>query len=421
MRLADFIDHEIRAIVSRWEEFAATLLPAAGGLDSLALRNHAEQILRAISADLRNPQTREEQEQKSRGQALPAMAETAAQTHAVLRATSGFSIRQLVSEYRTLRASVLRQYFDLAEMNVRELEDIGRFNEAIDQAIAESVDFFSAEVDRWRNIFLGVLGHDLRGPLNSIRLTSEYISSKNPSPELAAHIDRLVRSGKRMAELLDSLLDFNRVGIGGKLQLDVRPVDLVDVCRQEVELQRSAHPEARIEFEAPSTCPGLWDASRMRQALGNLISNAIRYGSEERVRVSLRVEGEQARVAVENGGPTLDQAELASIFDPLVRGSAGTSNTERGHLGLGLFIVRQTAEAHGGTVQALSAQGRTEFAILLPRRAPDDSLRGAKLLGLLTGVRTTLHESDAPGGRVRAHRGSSSTARPTACQAAQER
>jgi hypothetical protein len=70
-----------------------------------------------------------------------------------------------------------------------------------------------------------------------------------------------------MAELLDSLLDFNRVGAGGKLQLDVRPVDLVDVCRQEVELQRSAHSKARIEFEAPSSCPGLWDASRMRQAI----------------------------------------------------------------------------------------------------------------------------------------------------------
>jgi hypothetical protein len=333
-------------------------------------------MLRAISADLRNPQTREEQERKSRGQALPAMAETAAQTHAVLRATSGFSIRQLVSEYRALRASVLRQYLDLAKNNVHELEDIGRFNEAIDQAIAESVDFFSAEVDRWRNIFLGVLGHDLRGPLNSIQLTSEYISSKNPSPELAAHIDRLVRSGQRMAELLDSLLDFNRVGIGGKLQLDVRPVDLVDVCRQEVELQRSAHPKARIEFEAPSSCPGLWDASRMRQALGNLISNAIRYGSEERVRVSLRVEGEQASVAVENAGPTLDKAELTSIFDPLVRGSAGTSNTERGHLGLGLFIVRQTAAAHGGTVQAHSAQGRTQFVIVLPVRAAD-RVRGA--------------------------------------------
>jgi signal transduction histidine kinase len=366
MRLADFIDLELEAILSRWEAFAATLLPAARSLDSLALRDHAEHILRAVSADLRSPQTPAEQEQKSRGQALPLASETAAMVHATLRATSGFSIRQLVSEYRALRASVLRQYLDLADEEAAQLEDVCRFNEAIDQAIAESVDYFATEVDRWRNIFLGVLGHDLRGPLNSIQLTARYISQVNPSPDLAAHIDRLLKSGQRMSELLDDLLDFNRVSTGGRLDVEVGPVDLVDACRQEVELQRSAHPSARIEFDSAGSCPGVWDASRIRQAVGNLISNAIRYGNDEPVRVVVQREGDQVRVAVDNRGATLGKTELDSIFDPLVRGSAGTSDTERGHLGLGLFIVRQTAEAHGGTVDVHSADGQTRFSMVLP-------------------------------------------------------
>ena len=325
MRLADFIEREMEVILSRWEDFAETLLPAAQSLDSLALRDHAEQILRAVAADLRQPQSREEQEQKSRGQAVPLAAETAAQTHAVLRATSGFSIRQLVSEYRALRASVLQQYLDLDQSELTQLEDIGRFNEAIDQAVAESVDYFSAEVDRWRNIFLGVLGHDLWGPLNSIQLTAQYISQTSPAPELAAHIDRVLKSGQRMSELLDDLLDFNRVSVGGRLAVDRRPGDLVDICRQEVELQRSAHPSAEIEFLPCDRCPGTWDASRIRQALGNLLGNAVRYGNQEvPVRVVVQTDGALVIVAVENGGATLPKEELQTIFSPLVRGSAGT-------------------------------------------------------------------------------------------------
>lgn len=369
MRLADFIELEMEAILSRWEAFAATLVPPARSLDSLALRDHAEHILRAVVADLRVAQTREEQEQKSWGRAAPPATETAAQTHAMLRATSGFSIRQLVSEYRALRASVLRQYLDHEGKDLRPLEDVGRFNEAIDQAVAESVEHYSAEVERWRNIFLGVLGHDLRGPLNSIQLTAQYISQKSPTPELAAHIDRLLKSGQRMAELLDDLLDFNRVNIGGRLAVAPRPGDLIEICRQEVELQRSAHPSATIEFEAPLSCPGVWDASRVRQAVGNLIGNAVRYGSKEPIRVRVQQAGEQVRVAVENHGATLLQPELQAIFSPLVRGSVGMSDSDREHLGLGLFIVRQTAEAHGGTVEVQSADGKTRFTMVLPADA----------------------------------------------------
>lgn len=370
MRLADFIDAEMETILSRWEEFAGTLLPAARSLDNLALRDHAEAILHAVSADLRIPRTRLEQEQKSLGEAPAPLTETAAQTHAVLRAASGFSIRQLVSEYRALRASVLRQYLDREGKNdLTQLADVGRFNEAIDQAVAESVDYFTAEVDRWRNIFLGVLGHDLRGPLNSIQLTARLISLNHPSPELETHIDRLVRSGQRMAELLDDLLDFNRVTIGGQLEVEPRPADMVETCRQEVEMQRSAHPSARIEFDAPRTCPGVWDVSRIRQAVGNLIGNAIKYRDEGPVRVVVKREGEQVRVAVENHGPTLEGAELELIFDPLFRGSAGASDKDPGHLGLGLFIVRQAAEAHSGSVEVHSANRQTRFSIVLPREA----------------------------------------------------
>jgi hypothetical protein len=110
MRLADFILRDMESILVEWEAFAATLFPAAASMTPLALRDEAQQILEAVATDLSTPQTQQAQIDKSLGRAPKLMEapETAAQTHAILRARSGFDINQLASEYRALRASVLR-------------------------------------------------------------------------------------------------------------------------------------------------------------------------------------------------------------------------------------------------------------------------------------------------------------------------
>jgi signal transduction histidine kinase len=177
MRLADFIENQAPAILATWDSFAASQTPAADAMNAEALRDHAAEILQAIALDLRTPQSPLEQDLKSKGQAPAPGTRTAAQAHAILRAKDGFGIRQLVAEYRALRASVLRLWGDEHFYGPDAINDIGRFNEAIDQAIAESVDFYSTEVDRHRALFLGILGHDLRGPLNAVLLTAHTISA----------------------------------------------------------------------------------------------------------------------------------------------------------------------------------------------------------------------------------------------------
>ncbi len=150
MRLADFIEKNVEPILSAAEAVAATMLPAASHLDSAALRDHMPMIIAAVARDLRSTQTAEEQLAKSLGkQARPHGApETAAQTHALLRAKAGFDIEQLVAEYRALRASVLRLWFEGGKADGPEIQvDLVRFNEAIDQAVAESVAYFH----RFRN------------------------------------------------------------------------------------------------------------------------------------------------------------------------------------------------------------------------------------------------------------------------------
>ena len=375
MHLATFIEQHSEAIVSAAEEFCATLLPAAAYMDSEAMRDHLPKILEAIVKDLREAQTPAEELRKSRGAApvVPEAPETAAQMHALLRAQSGFDIRQLVSEYRALRSSVLRLWrAQGGGFDEQSFVDVQRFNEAIDQAIAESVAHFSVEAERWRNIFLAVLGHDLRGPLNAVLLTAELLSRLGSGAPLTEYTERLIRSGKRMRDLLDSLLDYSRSSLGRGIAIHRSPVDLANQCEEELHVLRAALPGRRIELTATGSVEGTFDSSRVRESLANLVFNAARYGAEE-MPISVRLTGstESVSLSVANQGAPIPDAFLSSLFEPLQRGTAdlpGTATSEA-HLGLGLFIVREIAVAHGGGVRVASVDGVTTFTTTFARVA----------------------------------------------------
>src|SRR5688572_3674591 len=243
MRLDDFIVRDMERILVQWEAFATTQSPARG-MTTLALRDHAEQILQAVVRDLRSAQTRHEQSEKSMGRAPvdAAAPETAAQTHATLRAQSGFDIEELASEYRALRASVLRLWADHCGAEPLHVDDMVRFNEAIDQALAESIEFFDAQVERSRNLLLGMLGHDMRGPLQAILMTASSLEAMQAGEAVSVASSRLIRSGERMRALLDDLVDFNRSNFGLGIAVRPAPVDLAEVFADEVEVQRAAHP-----------------------------------------------------------------------------------------------------------------------------------------------------------------------------------
>ena len=236
MRLADFIDRHAEDILVEWEQFAATRLPAAAGMGTLALRDHAPLILQAIATDLRIAQSAEQQRSKAEGRAavLADAPSTAAEAHGAARAQSGFNLNQMVSEYRALRASVLRLWSMLGQREEpNAVEDIIRFGEAIDQAIAESVDYFSAEIDRARNLFLGILGHELRNPLNAIQMTAQHLARSRSDEIVSKAAQRLIDSGARMKALLDDLLDYSRTTLAVGIKVEPAPVDFAELSRKD--------------------------------------------------------------------------------------------------------------------------------------------------------------------------------------------
>lgn len=368
MRLGDYILRDMELILQRWEAFA-TRVPAAQHMSSRSLRDHGPEILKAIVADLATSQTDVEQAAKSMGlePESPDASPNAAQIHAVLRAESGFDIEELASEYRALRASVLSGWLEACGPQYPFVRDMLRFNEAIDQALAESIASFSTHVARSRNLLVGMLSHDLRSPLQTIQITAKLLPALQREGEVGLAAERLVRSGARMQRLLEDLIDFNRTELGLRIPVAPREVDLGQVCAEELEQIRAAYPERAVEMQVTGDCRGCWDPDRLQQLLNNLVLNALHYGEPRAtIQVAVRASEPEIRLSVANAGKAIDSDTLSNMFAPLHRGNAGTTANKAG-LGLGLYIVNEIAKAHGGKVDVNSAGNETVFTVTLPR------------------------------------------------------
>ncbi|SDR54186.1 Histidine kinase-, DNA gyrase B-, and HSP90-like ATPase [Paraburkholderia fungorum] len=243
-----------------------------------------------------------------------------------------------------------------------------RFNEAIDQMVAESVRQFSTRSERIRDLFTGVLAHDMRSPVTAIvNSANVLLRDENLSPiSLRAGIN-LQRGVERIKSLVDGLFVFTRTRLGDSLPVEATEQDLGRICAGAVEEIRAARPDAHIELHSTGDLGGMWDAGRMNQLVVNLLTNAIEYGCGSAI---VRVSGDDGHIvlAVSNEGSPIPETALPTIFDPLTRAgpSAGPKRVTSG-VGLGLYICRCIANAHHGTVSVDSQANETVFTIEIPR------------------------------------------------------
>jgi signal transduction histidine kinase len=222
------------------------------------------------------------------------------------------------------------------------------------------------EEAQFRERFMGILGHDLRQPLNVLALGAEALLRANLPPAEARTARRLSNAAARMDRMVTDLLDMTRSRLGGGLPIERRSMDLREVCAQVVDETRLAHPDRVIDLSATGDTTGHWDPDRVTQVCTNLLGNALEHGREgSPVAVTLAANDREVLLCVENAGESISETLRPVLFQPFRRGR----NTGSTGLGLGLFIVEQIARAHGGTIAVLSDAETTRFLLRLPREA----------------------------------------------------
>ncbi|MEP6507493.1 MAG: sensor histidine kinase, partial [Gemmatimonadales bacterium] len=371
MRLSEFIVANREKIMVEWEAFARTCSPASGSMNVESLRDHASEMLTVIAADLDKPQDDEEQSEKSKGNAENAegTGKTAAEHHGADRAESGFSTDQMVAEYRALRASVIRLWTDgQIGSQPTDLEDLTRFNEAIDQSLAESITRYTQDLDHSKEMFLAILGHDLRTPLGAIMMSANFMLEteelKEPHLTLAS---RISKSSTRMNQMIGALLDFTRSRLGGGIPIERAAMNMGKAAHDVVEEIAAAYPKRKVIIDARGSLEGEWDCSRVSQVLTNLIANALEHGSREST-VNVTVEGDasEVRIAIHNHGPAIPPDRLNGIFNPMKSGASVQTNSSgpAGNLGLGLYIADRIVFAHQGKLEVESGEDKgTTFTV----------------------------------------------------------
>lgn len=230
------------------------------------------------------------------------------------------------------------------------------------------------EALRINEMFMAVLSHDLRTPLQSI-VAAASVLKRLPSPDKTALMaDRVLGASQRMGHMIEDLLDVTRIRQAGGLALQLGPAHMQTLVQRTLDEVATSHPERPIDSTLAGDPAGTWDAERLCQVVTNLVGNALHHGSADHP-VRIAVDGtrpEEVSITVSNGG-TIPAGLLPHLFDPF-RGGEREPGRHQG-LGLGLFIAHQIVRAHHGTIEARSHNDVTSFRVTLPRHAPARSPR----------------------------------------------
>jgi hypothetical protein len=365
MKLSTFLLENVEPIASEWERFAATLLPDEK-FSSLLLRNNIAGLLANIANDMGRDQT-------SEGDPSRSLSGPTSVRHALSRVEMGFSLRQVVAEFRVLRVTVVRLWQQHnPDGGASAVHDLIRFNEAVDQVMTEGVVAYTVEIDRSRELFLGMLGHDLRNPIGAIcGLAELQLDGPSDSGSYADSARRILASAYRMSHMVNDLLELTRVRLGTGIILRKAPTEIRRVCMSVIDEMSVTYPK-HVFHLVGNEAVGAWDERRLTQVISNLITNAVKHGDRGASPITVRVNqaGDMVEVGVHNEGPPIPDKMIPRLFESFFRGSGPTA-VEGHSLGLGLYIANQITRAHGGTLTVQSAdRNGTTFLLRLPPAGP---------------------------------------------------
>jgi PAS domain S-box-containing protein len=246
-----------------------------------------------------------------------------------------------------------------------DVDDRRKAHEAQQQHDQEQL-ALARDFEKW---ILAIVSHDIRDPLGAILFAARRLQDiGEPASPTKKHAEIVERGVRRIQHIVGDLLDLSREREGAGIPIEPKPADLRAVCRQIIDEIETIARDRRIEFDCEVDGAGAWDEHRILQAISNLASNAVEHGTPGSP-VRLRVTGDQEHVAVEVRNRGVIPSEiLPRIFEPF---RSGRHHTSRGDgLGLGLFIAKAIARAHGGGLEVDSANDETMFRLVLPRYTP---------------------------------------------------
>jgi signal transduction histidine kinase len=214
-----------------------------------------------------------------------------------------------------------------------------------------------------KDIYMGVLGHDLRTPLSAILMTARMMLTQSQLDDRDRNaVSRMARSAERMAALIRDILDYTRQSAGG-IPIVRRRADMGDIVSATVDELALLYPDRFIRITRSGDLHGSWDRERVEQVISNLLANALQHGRGD-IQIVLEGTDDSVVVGVHNRGEAIPEIDLPTLFEPFRKGSSN-----RFGLGLGLFIVREIMRAHAGSVDVTStAQAGTTFTTRWPRR-----------------------------------------------------
>ncbi|HSN29339.1 MAG TPA: HAMP domain-containing sensor histidine kinase [Kofleriaceae bacterium] len=359
--VAEFLRREKERIIERWAREVRNELPALASLPGPALIDHAFELLLGLAAWIDG-----DTEQAQRG------FEALIQGHALQRLGYAVGLETLMREYAKLRFVILSE---LLARNVPP-QSMLLLHEGFDRAISAAIDRYAQRREEVRSRFISILGHDLRDPLSTVKISTEVLARGGAvTGEQQQIVARISRACDRMQRMIGEVLDFARGHLGGGIPANPTLNDMANICRDVVEEISAAHPQRTITLEASGDLRGPFDLDRVAQALGNIIGNAV-----EHTRAAIEVAAYETKdrmhvvTTVTSHGPAIPADVQRRIFDPFSRGDDAIG----GHgLGLGMYIANQIALAHGATIDLTSDEHSTRFAITWPRDPNEERLEAA--------------------------------------------
>lgn len=375
-RLASLLLEQKEALLRRWEErvLADPEVPEANRLTKPELRDDIPLFLEDLAAKMKMYGAPAAPNESMTGEIAGRKlgADGTATAHAKQRFAQRYATSAALRELSHFRAVVVELCF--REAIVLEHDTAQLLHAALDGAMARAATEIERHAHRAlreevavRERFLAILTHDLRSPINAIYMATQMLLQQEPTDGQASFLRRVARSAQSAERMIEDMLDLAKARLGGGIALNVEHASIRSVCRRAIDEAQLVHPGRVLTFAPHGDSTGQFDPGRLQQIVANLLANAIAYspaGSRVGIRTHENVPNHVV-IEVHNDGRPIPPEEIDLLFEPFKRGKEFA--TSRRGLGLGLFIARELAVAHRGTLDvASSVEEGTIFTVTLP-------------------------------------------------------